>query len=345
MSTDAVSDWIRLRVLSQHQAENAPELLLAPDFDPEIGPISFYPSDSPAICKEFIHAIESAGGEVLPLNAETRGLVWLARLDAAEMISVLSQHAAVQWVQLPMAGIGSSFIREAHIRPIIWTCAKGAFAEPVAEHAVALTLAALRDLKERSRAETWGDSETGRSLYGKKVLIIGAGGIGAETARLLAPFRVAVLFVRKHAVPAAKGMPVVSVDEIDQVLPAADVVVLAAPLTDSSYRLINKERLAMLKAGAVIVNVGRGGLIDTEAMAEALKEKPESLYAALDVTDPEPLPDNHPLWSLPNCLITPHAADTVDMCVPLLAERIHRNVLAFLGKGPWRGLVSVERGY
>eukprot|EP01053_Blabericola_migrator_P013392 Blabericola_migrator_1__13391@NODE_955_length_5901_cov_91_229345_g663_i0_p2_GENE_NODE_955_length_5901_cov_91_229345_g663_i0NODE_955_length_5901_cov_91_229345_g663_i0_p2_ORF_typecomplete_len343_score44_572Hacid_dh_C/PF02826_19/1_4e032Hacid_dh_C/PF02826_19/1_9e472Hacid_dh/PF00389_30/1_4e28AlaDh_PNT_C/PF01262_21/8_2e06AdoHcyase_NAD/PF00670_21/4_4e05Shikimate_DH/PF01488_20/0_00019THF_DHG_CYH_C/PF02882_19/0_001Pyr_redox_2/PF07992_14/0_0023Pyr_redox/PF00070_27/0_0076PglD_N/PF17836_1/0_019Ldh_1_N/PF000 len=339
----AVTTWIKAKPTLQHRAEATPEPPNNLPIIPAPGPISFYSPDD-TICDEFIAAIHSAGGQICELSPETRGLIWQAPLDAEKAVEVLTACPNIQWVQLPMAGIGHDFIRRANCRPLVWTCAKGAYAEPVAEHAVVLAQAALRLLKQRATATSWADSEIGRSLYGLKVLIVGAGGIGLEVARLMAPYRTQIAFVRKRATPVPGGYPVVPMQDLDEVLPAADVIVLCAPLTDDSYRMINRSRLELMKNNAVIVNVGRGGLVDTEALINVLRARP-AMAAGLDVTDPEPLPDDSPLWSLPNCLVTPHSADTAEMCVPLLAERIHSNVKALLGRGPFRGVVDVSRGY
>eukprot|EP01055_Gregarina_sp_Pseudo9_P001083 Gregarina_sp_Pseudo_9__1082@NODE_1704_length_1382_cov_44_925540_g1579_i0_p1_GENE_NODE_1704_length_1382_cov_44_925540_g1579_i0NODE_1704_length_1382_cov_44_925540_g1579_i0_p1_ORF_typecomplete_len359_score115_942Hacid_dh_C/PF02826_19/1_5e512Hacid_dh/PF00389_30/1_2e27Shikimate_DH/PF01488_20/0_00064AdoHcyase_NAD/PF00670_21/0_00022THF_DHG_CYH_C/PF02882_19/0_00028Rossmannlike/PF10727_9/0_002NAD_binding_2/PF03446_15/6_7e02NAD_binding_2/PF03446_15/0_0084Pyr_redox/PF00070_27/0_0041Glyoxalase_6/PF18029_1/0 len=344
---DAVSDWINAKQAEQHKAERAPHAAVDTDlpFVPVPGPVAFFPASD--VCDEFVEAVKKAGGTVAPEpNENTRGLVWLSSPSSAELVPVLEANPSIQWVQLPMAGVGPIIdtVRRAEVRPLIWTCAKGAFAEPVAEHALTLMLACLRLLKERCCARTWGDSETGFSLYGLKVLIVGAGGIGMELARLLEPFRVRTLFVRRHQAPVGSKTPVVPVENLDDVLPAADVVVLCAALTESNRHMMNVARLGLLKPSTVLINVGRGALVDTDALVEALRHH-RIRAAGLDVTDPEPLPDGHPLWDMPNCIITPHSADTIDMCVPLLAERIHSNVRALLGRGSFKGLVDLERGY
>lgn len=344
---DAVSDWINTKSLEQHQAERSPLTSIDQElpFVPVPGSIAFWPTAD--VCDAFTEAVKKAGGHIVPTpDQTTRGLVWLSTTNNDELVNMLKKYPSIQWVQLPMAGVGPTIqtVREANLRPIIWTCAKGAFSEPVAEHALMLTLACLRLMKERNCARTWGDSETGHSLYGLKVLIIGAGGIGMEVARLMEPFRVKALFVRRKVASIGPHRPVVAFENLDDVLPSADIVILCAALTEENKHMINRERLALMKHTAVLINVGRGGLVDTEALVEALKAK-KLLAAGLDVTEPEPLPDGHPLWELSNCIITPHSADTIDMCVPLLAERIFNNVRALLGRGSFRGMVDVEKGY
>jgi phosphoglycerate dehydrogenase-like enzyme len=226
----------------------------------------------------------------------------------------------------------------------VWTSAKGAYAQPVAEHALMLLLAVLRELPRRVRAETWQADERGRSLYGADVVIVGAGGIAVELLRLLEPFGVRTTIVRRAdaAVPGADRT--VTVDRLREALAGADVVVVAAALTAESSGLIGAPELEALAPGAFVVNVARGALVDTDALVAAL-ERGRLGGAGLDVTDPEPLPTGHPLWRAPNCIVTPHVADTEAMTVPLFAERIARNTAAFLGSGDFEGRIDLDAGY
>jgi phosphoglycerate dehydrogenase-like enzyme len=332
----------RRPVTPQHQAvQGAPDPALPEDRRPTPGPIAILPEP----VEEFAEAIRSAGGEIGELGPDTRGIVWTSVSRAGELTDALSACPQVQWVQLPFAGVDAfaSALRDYDRDDLVWTSAKGAFAEPVAEHALALALAALRMLVLRARATTWGPSD-GQSLYGLNVVVVGAGGIAVELLRLLEPFRVTVTVVRKSPGELAGADRTVTADRLDEVLPDADVVVLAAASTDGTRHLLDADRLASMKRTSVIVNVARGPLIDTDALVTALRDGTIA-GAALDVTDPEPLPDGHPLWSLDNCLITPHTADTPAMTTPLLAERIRRNVEAFLGTGRFVGIVDPTSGY
>ena len=140
-------------------------------------------------------------------------------------------------------------------------------------------------------------------LTGKTVLMVGHGAIGKEIERMLEPFRVKMLRVARMA----RTEPLVSaVSELDSLLPQADVVVLILPYTKESHGLIGSRQLALMHQGALLVNAARGPIVDTDALVEALKAG--KIRAALDVTEPEPLPQGHPLWSCPNLLITPHIA-------------------------------------
>ena len=140
-------------------------------------------------------------------------------------------------------------------------------------------------------------------LAGKKVLIVGYGAIGKEIERMLAPFRLEILRIARSA---REDPKVYSVSQLDTLLPRAEIVVLIVPATAATQGLIDRPQLALMRPGALLVNAARGSVVNTGALVEALRAG--RLRAALDVTDPEPLPEGHPLWSCPNLLITPHVA-------------------------------------
>jgi phosphoglycerate dehydrogenase-like enzyme len=140
-------------------------------------------------------------------------------------------------------------------------------------------------------------------LTGKAVLLVGYGAIGKEIERMIAPFHVELMRVARSA--RAKP-PVHAVSELDSLLPNADVVILILPSTAESHHLIGRRQLSLMRHGALLVNAARGPVVDTDALVDALNSG--HIRAALDVTDPEPLPEGHPLWSCPNLLLTPHVA-------------------------------------
>ncbi len=263
----------------------------------------------------------------------------------AELGRVLQAQPQVCWVQLPQAGTERAFQAGVIDRKRRWTSAKGAFAEPVAEHALALVLAGLRQLPTRARARTWG-KPAGESLFGQPVTVVGGGGIATVLLRLLEPFRAQVTVVRRHASaePLAGAARTVSPDRLPEALAGARAVVLTPALTPQTRGMIGRAELAAMEPGAWLVNVARGGLVDTGALVEALRAG-QIGGAALDVTDPEPLPDGHPLWDLPNCLITPHTADTEEMTRPLLADRITENVRRLAAGQDLVGLLDPDLGY
>ena len=178
----------------------------------------------------------------------------------------------------------------------------------VAEWVVMAILASIRRLPEHihgQRAGTWrSESLTGDDLEGARVVIVGAGSIGRAVEARLTPFGVTFVRVARRA-----RAGVVPFSELAATLPNADVVVILLPLTDATRGIIDADLIARMRPGALVVNASRGGVVDTQAMTEAVLSG--RIRVALDVTDPEPLPDGHPLWSAPGALITPHIGSDV----------------------------------
>ncbi len=286
-------------------------------------------------------AIRRGGGEPVALDQDPVGLVWT---DGAAMDALRGALApGISWVQLPQAGIERVFEAGVIDHARRWTSAKGAYADPVAEHALALVLAGLRLLKVRALASSWGEP-AGVSLFGQPVTVVGGGGIAAVLLRLLEPFGTPVTVVRRKDVPFPGAARTLGPDRLAEALAGARAVVLAPALTPQTRGMIGAAELAAMEPYAWLVNVGRGGLVDTGALVDALRAG-QIGGAALDVTDPEPLPDGHPLWDLPNCLITPHTADTEEMTRPLLAVRIAENVRLLTAGQELVGQVDPDLGY
>lgn len=294
-----------------------------------------------------VGAVEAGGGVVVDVLEEPDALVWTdaAGAHAHRLQSVVEQSRSIAWVQLPLAGVDRMFELGAFDRLRLWTSAKGAYAEPVAEHALALTLAGLRGLPDRVRATSWGEP-AGVSLYGQPVTIVGGGGIAESLVALLAPFRCDVTIVRRRPAPmpgpGVRG--VVGPDELQSAVRTALVVVLALALTPQTRNMVGHDVLSHMRNDAWIVNVARGSIVETDALVDALR-RGAIAGAALDVTDPEPLPAEHPLWRMPNCLITPHTADTPEIVQGLLSRRIRENVERFSRGDPLIGIVDIDLGY
>lgn len=286
-------------------------------------------------------AVQMGGGDVVGLDAQPDALVWLTPDDAAGLQRAVRTARSARWVQLPFAGV-EEFVHV--LDPSrTWTCAKGVYAEPTAEHALTLGLTGLRQLPARARARSWGPQGAG-TLYDASVVVVGGGGITAALLSLLTPFRSRVTVVRRSAAPVPGAARTVGPDRLDDVLPEAVLVVLALALTPETAQVIGSTQLAAMSSSAWLVNVARGGHVDTDALLEALRSEAIG-GAALDVTDPEPLPEGHPLWTLPNCLITPHTANPWQTAQPLLARRITDNVRRFSADEPLLGLVDLAAGY
>jgi phosphoglycerate dehydrogenase-like enzyme len=286
-------------------------------------------------------AVRAGGGTVVGLDEQPDGLVWMRPGDGAGLRHAVATAPSARWVQLPFAGVED--VADSLDPQRTWTCAKGVYAEPTAEHALALTLAGLRRLPARARARSWGE-QAATTLYDAPVVVLGGGGITSALLALLTPFRARVTVVRRSPEPVSGAERTVSPDRLDEVLPDALVVVLALALTPETTHVIGARQLAAMSRDAWLVNVARGQHVDTDALVAALREGSIG-GAALDVTDPEPLPDGHPLWELPNCLVTPHTANPWQTAQPLLARRITDNVQRFAAGRPLLGVVDLQAGY
>ena len=282
-----------------------------------------------------------AGGGTVTAPAEAEALVW-AEPAAPELLpDVLAAGPGIGWVQLPYAGIETL----THLlgRDHHWTCGKGVYAEPVAEHVLMLALAGLRGMGSFARANTWSPPE-GRNLLGGRVTVLGGGGITESLVRLLAPWDCQITVLRRHPVPMDGVGRVVGPESLHDALGDADVVVVALALTPETTGIIDAAALAAMAPHAWLINVGRGGHVVTDDLVDALAAGTIG-GAALDVTDPEPLPDGHPLWSMDNCLITPHVGNTPEMGLKLLARRVAENVRRYIAGEELLGPVDVDLGY
>jgi phosphoglycerate dehydrogenase-like enzyme len=203
--------------------------------------------------------------------------------------------------------------------------AAGVHDASTAELAVALMLARLRRLDDFARSPGHWMHEFTPALADRRVLILGYGNIGKAIERRLAGFEIDLVRVARTARD-EDGVHVHGSDELPSLLPACDVVVLIAPLTNATAGIVDAVFLGAMKDGALLVNVARGGLVDTAALVAEVRSG--RLHAALDVTDPEPLPPDHPLWSLPGVLISPHVGGTTSAFLPralrLVEEQLRR---------------------
>ncbi len=217
---------------------------------------------------------------------------WLASLPQLQLVQLLTAGAEQFIGRLPSG--------------VVLCNARGAHTPSTAEWVLGALLAAQRGIPHFVReqdAGRWSPSVQ-RSLVGARVLVVGAGDIGRAVGRMLAPFDVEPTYVARTARAGVR-----SVDELPELLPHADVVVLLVPVTDETVGLVDAGFLAAMPDGALLVNAARGVVVDTDALVAELTAG--RLRAALDVTEPEPLPDGHPLWTAPGLLLTPHVGGAV----------------------------------
>ncbi|MEN0136139.1 MAG: D-isomer specific 2-hydroxyacid dehydrogenase family protein, partial [Rhodococcus sp. (in: high G+C Gram-positive bacteria)] len=282
------------------------------------------------------------GGVLAPLD-DAEAVVWAQGPDTfpAELPD------SVRWVQLPSAGVEPWISAGIVDTDRAWTSAAGAYAGNVAEHAVLLLLAGVRALTEQVRATSWRkaefDPQVG-TLRGATVAIVGCGGIGRAMIPLLAAFGADVLAVTRSGTPVPGASETLPADRTSEIWSRADHFVIAAPATSATAHLVDETALAQMTSTAWIVNVARGSLIDTEGLVRALRAGSIG-GAALDVTDPEPLPDGHPLWTLPNAIVTPHVANPATGLTGLLADHVATNVERFAAGAPLLAPIDPVRGY
>lgn len=285
-------------------------------------------------------AVEAGGARVGTLE-ESRGLVWLdVKVDALDA----HLHDGIEWMQFRMAGVDALIAAGVIDDRRVFTTARGIYADGVAEHAVALILASLGGLRELARRDAPGAAVPTRSLAGLTVAVVGAGGIGAAIVALLAPLGARIIGVTRTGREVPGCAVSLSADRLDEVWPVADIVVLAAPATAATKRLVDAATIDAMRDDAVLVNIARGSLVDTDALTAALAEGRLG-GAALDVTDPEPLPDDHPLWSEPRAIVTPHSANPGSAQLVRLSALVTENVRRFVTGGPLLGAVDLEAGY
>jgi phosphoglycerate dehydrogenase-like enzyme len=285
-------------------------------------------------------AVVEGGGQLVGAD-ECDGIVWGDPRDVPGLVDVLDSAKQARWVQLPFAGIENFVDHLDHDRT--WTCGKGVYAEPVAELALTLGLAGLRNLNNYARADAW-TAPAGVNLLDGRVTILGGGGITESLVRLLQPWNCHITVVRNRSEAMDGVDEVLEADRFADGLPGADLVVLALALTPETEGMFSTEEFSLMEDHAWIVNVARGKHIVTDDLLDALRSGTIG-GAGLDVTDPEPLPDDHPLWSMLNCIITPHVGNTPEMAKPLLARRVTENVRRFSVGADLIGLVDVDAGY
>lgn len=217
---------------------------------------------------------------------------------------------------------------------------RGIHEASTAELAVTLTLAALRGIPAFVRGQDAGEWLAGfyPALADKTVLIVGYGAIGAAVEARLAGFEVDVVRVARGARTTPDGRPVHAIADLPRLLPSADVVILTTPLTDATRGLVDADFLARMRDGALLVNVARGPVVDTKALLAELATG--RVTAALDVTDPEPLPADHPLWSAPGVLISPHVGGSSSAFLPRALRLIRRQVTAWAAGEPLDNIVA-----
>ena len=250
-------------------------------------------------------------------------------------LELTAKMGSLRVVQLLTAGFENAL---PFVRHDVTLCnARGVHDASTAELAVALMLSSLRAIPEFVLAQQrheWMHVDR-PSLADKTVLILGYGSIGAAIERRVLPFETRVVRVASKARPDDE---VHGVDELPALLPLADIVVVIAPLTPATRHLVDAKFLAAMRDGALLVNVARGGIVDTDALVTELVRG--RLFAALDVTDPEPPPADHPLWSAPGLLLSPHVGGNTSAFLPRARALVRAQVARFVAGEPVENVVA-----
>lgn len=264
--------------------------------------------------------------------------------------AMLHGSPALEWLQTNSAGV------EAYIQPgvlagdTLLTNATGAYGLAIAEHMLGMLLELFKKLelyRDAQKSGAWQSQGAVKAVYGSTVLVLGMGDIGGEFAARCKALGAKVIGVRRSPRPCPEYADEVHLlEDLDSLLPQADVVAVTLPGTDATRGLMSRERLAKMKEGAVLLNVGRGFIVDTEALCDAL-ERGHLSGAGVDVTDPEPLPPTHRLWNIPTAVVTPHISgfyhlrETHERIVGIFLE----NLRHFQAGEPLRNLVDFTTGY
>lgn len=288
-------------------------------------------------------AVREGGGRIVDAHTAAEALVWSDK-DVESLARHL--HDGLRWVQLPDVGVERWLAAGLVTSEPVFTSARGCYGPQVAEHALTLLLAAARRIPECVNLNAWPTEgrPTGRSLRGAVVVVVGAGDIGTSLISLLAPLGAEILAVTRSGRQVAGARESYGVEALNEALRRAEHVVLAAPSTPETRALIGAEQLRAMREDAWLVNVGRGDVVETGALVEALASG-QIGGAALDVTDPEPLPTGHALWGMPQVLITPHVANPPQVKAASLARRVRENTERLRDGRPLVGVVDPSGGY
>jgi phosphoglycerate dehydrogenase-like enzyme len=312
-------------------------------YEPDLLPVSRYPADHTGVPR----ALSAAGLDRWSSLREQADVSF--DFDWQAPAEMASNCPRLRWVQGTSAGIGGFLERTGLVHtPLIFTTASGVHGTPLAEFTLLGLLHFAKGGPELARWQQqrhW-ERHAGRQVAGSRALLVGLGGVGRAVARLLAAAGVEVVGAgrteRDRDVPGVASF--VAVQQIGRVLPDVDALVLACPLTGQTRNLIGERELALLRPGAVVVNISRGQVIDEDALIAALRGGHLG-GACLDVFATEPLPGSSPLWGMENVIISPHSASTVAAENGLLTELFTDNLRRWLDGRPLRNVYDRAAGY
>jgi phosphoglycerate dehydrogenase-like enzyme len=252
----------------------------------------------------------------------------------------------LKWIHLLMAGFNTVDLEDLDRRGIVLTNSKDVFSIQIAEDVFSKILAINRDVRlfhDQQKAHVWKTVPDEFELYGSTVGIIGAGSIGSEVAKRMKAFHATVLGWKRTMTEEPFYDRILTGEEgLTELLAQSDYVVVAIPLNGQTRHLINAKRLSIMKPTAVLVNVARGEIVEQDDLIEALRTH-SIRAAALDVTTPEPLPADHPLWDLPNLFLTPHNASSSQRMLPRMVDLTIENIVRYEQNRPLLHVVQTKR--
>ncbi|MCT2537489.1 D-2-hydroxyacid dehydrogenase [Aquibacillus koreensis] len=284
--------------------------------------------------------------------------VWEKHIQDAEVIagwnkqiaeSCLQNGTKLKWIQSWSAGVDSYPIDSFAKHDILLTSANGVHAFPISETIFAMMLSLTRKIHayvQNMSERVWKHESLKLELHNKTIGILGVGAIGTETAKIAKAFGMHVIGIRNAKKPASYFDEIATMDELHDLLPKCDYVVVTLPLTDQTYHIFGEEAFNKMKDSSFFINIGRGQLVDEPALIKALQEK-QIAGAGCDVFEQEPLPYESPLWNMDNVIITPHTAGSTEYYHQRVVDDILiPNLLQYLnGHTPSVNLVDYKRGY
>lgn len=287
-----------------------------------------------------LNMLESLGVDLSFQQDENGGMIVPPEeIDAVVCNGLFLHHdidmfSRLKYIQLTSAGLDRVPVRKINDRNIVLHNARGVYSIPMAEWAVCKVLDLYKATAEFSAAQgscRWVKNRSLREIYETKVAIVGAGSVGREVARRFHAFGAEVTGFDLYTDPVESFDRMCLIGELSKVVSQFDILILTAPLTEQTYHLVGHEIVSGLKFGAVLVNIARGALIDEVAMCGILQERSD-VHAVLDVFETEPLPDDHPLWTLPNVTVSPHNSFVSNGNNERMFAVIYQNLKRFLEK-------------
>ncbi len=296
-------------------------------------------------------------GELADVRLATNAAELADALDGAPVLLVLDFRAGVvrkawpaarslRWIHAASAGVENLMFPELRDSPVVVTNARGVFDDAIAEWVLGVLLTFCKGLhisRDLQREATWSHRESER-LAGKRMLVVGAGGIGRAIARLSTAAGVDVTVAARHARTDDEFGTIIASEELDAFMTAADFVTRAAPLTPQTHGVLSAERLALMRPDARLINVGRGELVDEKALRAALRDDRLG-GAALDVFTTEPLPPNDELWTMPNVIVSPHMSGDVAGWRQDLIDQFTANLRRWINDEPLENVIDKNAGY